>query len=110
MKSFTVHAVPGTWRASSSRVSERAKRSSRARSSARLSMVTWARGTISSPTLAESRARPSGCAPARADEHRLKEAVVQAVNVLEADCAHQLGDLRHRDRKIAAPEDRGGVR
>jgi len=43
----------------------------------------------------------------RADQHRLKESSIHAFNVLEANCAHQSGDLRHRDRKIAGLQDRG---
>src|SRR5438270_925184 len=37
----------------------------------------------------------------RADEHRLKEAPVHALDVRETDGAHQLRDARGRDRQIA---------
>lgn len=39
---------------------------------------------------------------ARAYEDGLEESVVHSTNALEADCAHELGDLWHRDREISA--------
>jgi hypothetical protein len=45
---------------------------------------------------------------ARTYEDGLVESAVHATNALEADCAHELGDLCHRDREIRAPQD-GGV-
>ena len=45
---------------------------------------------------------------ARAYEDGLEESVVHPANALKADCAHELGDLCHRDREIGALQD-GGV-
>jgi hypothetical protein len=46
---------------------------------------------------------------ARAYKDGLEESVVHPANALKADCAHELGDLGHRDREIRALQDGGGV-
>src|SRR5687768_565103 len=42
---------------------------------------------------------------ARADQNGLEEAVVHPANALKANCAHECGDLCHRDREIRALQD-----
>ncbi|MCI0398003.1 MAG: hypothetical protein L0322_24160, partial [Chloroflexi bacterium] len=37
----------------------------------------------------------------------LEESVVHSTNTSKADCAHELGDLCHRDRETRALQDRG---